>query len=452
MSSRIHRFGASAIGAGVSVALAASLTPGLPAQQGPGGGEAGPGSAIEARLAELERQVRQERPVAQAQDATFTVAWVATDTAGIPELQDPSKAPGVASTVDLKLWGRVNFAATYDNFQGASGIGGPDYMNYVTAQGNEELSFQGKDTRFGFAAASAVAAWTGRAVVELDFYGDSSSANLAPRLRLGYVELAHEGGCSLRAGQDWVPIAQQNPGTIDFGILAFGGNLWNRVPQVTARWQGGAHELLLSAMHLRTQNAQDQQERMPWVVGRYAWRGLLGDQGLLALGAGVRKATLVDAGGAAHAKVTDHVVAAEARLPVVDGVLLTAEAWTGAGVGREFLRTGLDYNSAGEAIAGRGGFLSGEWKFAERWTCNLGGGIDQPDDADTTVLTWYAGAVPYDSNRALFANVRCQLSKQLGIGAEVIDFRTEMVDGVAASADGQVRRGQRCTLGMWFVF
>lgn len=410
-----------------------------------------PTKSVEERLSDLERQVRQENLGVQAQDVTFRATWVRADGVGIPDLQESQK-PGVASTVDLKLWGRVNFAATYDNFQGSNGIGGPDFMNFVASEGNEDLSFNARDTRFGFAAANAWDAWTARAVVELDFYGDTASANLAPRLRLGYVELLHQNGFSLRAGQDWVPIAQQNPGTMDFGILSYGGNLWGRAPQITARYKTGAHEVLLSAMHYRTLNAEDQQERMPWVFGRYAFLGLMDGKGVLALGGGVRRADVSNSGGSVHESATDHLVAAEVKLPLAARVTLTAEAWEGAGVGREFTRTGFDYNADGEAMSGCGGFVSGEWRFDDRWSLNVGCGLDQPDDADTTGTTLYGTTVPYDSNRVLFVNVQHQLSKQLGMGIELIDFRTELTDEASIGADGQVLRGQRIAFGMWFVF
>jgi hypothetical protein len=424
------------------VVTAQEPTPTPPTQQ----------KSTEQRLAELEALARQGRLGVQPQEAAFRTSWVSVDTAGVPDLQDAPKAPGVQSTVDLKLWGRVNFAGTYDNFQGSGGVGGADFMNFLTKEGDEELNFNGRDTRFGFAASNSWDDWTGRAVVELDFYGDTTSNNLAPRLRLGYVELANKDGFSLRAGQDWVPIAQMNPGTIDFGILSWGGNLWNRVPQVTARLKKESTEFLVSAMHFRVGGIQDQQERMPWLMARFAWTGLMDNKGLLAIGGGIRDASVSNAAGTASNDVTNHVIAIEAKLPVCSEVTLTGEGWTGQGIGREFFRTGLDYNATGEEIGGMGGFVSLEWKCTEKMSFNAGVGVDQPKDEDTTATTLYGAAVPYDMNRAVFANVRYQMSKQFGFGAEVIDFQTELVDGLTATDDGQTLRGQRFTVGTWFIF
>src|SRR5687768_14305853 len=60
------------------------------------------GKTFEQRLAELETLARQGRLGVQPQEASFRTSWVTVDTAGIPDLQDAPKAPGVQSTVDLK--------------------------------------------------------------------------------------------------------------------------------------------------------------------------------------------------------------------------------------------------------------------------------------------------------------------------------------------------------------
>ncbi|MBL8735273.1 MAG: hypothetical protein JNL12_02480 [Planctomycetes bacterium] len=406
--------------------------------------------SVEERLAELERLLRQERLGVQPQEASVRASWVSADTAGVPDLQDAPKAPGVQSTVDLKLWGRANFAASYDNFQGQGGIGGPDFINYIASEGNEELNFNARDTRFGFAAANSWNNWVGRAVFEVDFYGDTTSTNIPPRLRLGYVELVHSDGFSLRAGLDWLPIAQLNPATVDFGILAFGGNTFSQVPQITLRKKSGDSEFLLTAIHTRAGTLQDEEERMPWIGARYAWSGFAEKKGLLAIGAAYRAGNLTNSTGTIRNDVEDYFFALEARMPLISGFTVWGEAWTGKGMGREFLRGGLDYNGDGNEIHGTGGFLNLEVQLCEQLAVNVGAGVDQPHDDDTTTTTLYGTAVPFDSNRTMFANLRYKLSKQAGIGIEFVDFETQRVDPVGD--DGTVLRGQRYTFGTWFIF
>jgi hypothetical protein len=410
------------------------------------------GPTVEERLRSLEQAVRQERLGVGTTEAAFSIAWVDADAAGVPNFQDSPKAPAVASTVDLKLWGRVNFAATYDNFQGAGGVGGNDFHNYITSEGNEELNFNARDSRFGFAAANTWDDWTGRAVFEFDFYGTTSGANQIPRLRLGYVELVKAGGFSVRAGQDWVPIAAQNPGTIDFGILGWSGNLWNRVPQITMRYASGDLEGTFGVMHNRVAGAQDQQERMPWVMARLGL-SMMEKKGLVAIGGGIRENTITPTAGASTGidqDASSYLVALEAKLPVCSTVSMVAELWTGSGVGSEFVRAGLDYDATGDTMDGSGGFVSVEWKVADTVSITVGGGVDQPANDDTTPATAFGTAVPFDANQTVFANFRHQLSKQFGWGFEVMDMQTDALAPVGD--DGLRLRGQRVTLGSWFIF
>jgi hypothetical protein len=433
----------------LSAASILTLAVGAVAQQEPPAGT--PQGSLEERVRALEQQLRQERMGAQPQDASFRASWVSLDTAGIPDLQDTPKPPGVSSTVDLKLWGRVNFAASYDNFQGTGGVGGADIQNFITQEGNEELNFNNRDSRFGFAAANTWDDWTGRAVVEIDFYGSTSGSNLLPRLRLGYVELAKSNGFSLRVGQDWVPIASLNPNTIDFGILSWAGNLYNRVPQITARYNADGWEALIGAMHNRVAGAQDQQENMPWFIAKLACTSIFDKKGMVAIGGGLRKNNITPTGGVSE-DASCWLAAAEAKLPICSDVTILSEVWWGTGVGAEFTRTGLDYDATGDTMDGAGGFVSLEWKATDKVSVTVGGGVDQPHDQDLTPTTAFGVAVPFDENHVWFANVRYQVSKQIGFGVEIMDMHTELREGVVSGDDGQTLRGQRVTIGSWFIF
>ncbi|MFH1843431.1 MAG: hypothetical protein ABIF77_09515, partial [bacterium] len=154
----------------------------------------------------------------------------------------------VSSSVDLKIWGRAVLNTHYDTDDVR---GFTDFATYLTGEGEGEMNFNPRDTRFGFAGATENGGNNYRCVFEMDFYGSNAGNNLLPRMRLGYVEMKTAGGFMLRAGQDWIPVAKQNPGTIDFGILSWGGNLWWRVPQITATKKTGDVELLASLMKHR---------------------------------------------------------------------------------------------------------------------------------------------------------------------------------------------------------
>ncbi len=74
-----------------------------------------------------------------------------------------------------------------------------------------------------------------KGVVEGDFYSQTDNAdNISPRLRLTNVAYTHD-RTSLTVGMDWTPVMALHPDLIDFSIMGYGGNLWQRLPQITVR-------------------------------------------------------------------------------------------------------------------------------------------------------------------------------------------------------------------------
>lgn len=346
-----------------------------------------------------------------------------------------------AEPVETKIWGRSSLLIAYDTMDLRAGL---DFGSYVTADGQDRVNFNPRDTRLGLSATQTKGAWTYKSVFEMDFYGDNASNNLLPRLRLGFVDVSHSSGFALRAGQDWIPIAQQNPGTLDFGILAWGGNLWWRVPQVTVRQKTGELEFLAGMMKHRNSNTQEAEEQMPWFLGRLAWSGLRDGKGLLAIGVGGRSNSLTDTVDDAPFN-TDYnawLVCGEWKLPLGPRLTLNGEAWTGQGIGREFVRYDLDYNrQVRRSINAQGGFVSAAVDLGRGLQANFGGGIDDPDDDDLAGAT----TAIFTQNTVLFGNLKWQATEHFGAGFEVMNFTTE-------TGPDDERDGQRFTLGTWFVF
>lgn len=349
--------------------------------------------------------------------------------AGTPP-EEEKKTVTISSSVNLRLWGRVVMNTHYDTDDIR---GNTDFATYVTGEGNEEVNFNPRDTRFGLAASSKAGEWDAGAVIEMDFYGDNAGNNLEPRLRLGYLTLKNGKGLSYTLGQDWIPIGQMNPATVDFGILAWGGNLWWRVPQLTVRKKVGKMEYLGSLMKHRISNSQEAQEDMPWVIGRVAYND---GTNLLALGVSARS---VDVDGADY----DPYLAVLEMKTKLGAVSLISELWTGQGFAREFVRYGLDYNRvAGEEIGGQGGFISLSTP-AGRGTINFGVGMDDPDD-DDALAGGFTGAT-FLNNTVIFLNYKGKLGKQFGYGFEVMDIDTDQVDGESI-------HGDRVTLSFSYIF
>lgn len=348
---------------------------------------------------------------------------------------------GAAEPVETKLWGRSSLLVAYDTADLRAGL---DFGSYVTTDGQDRVNFNPRDTRLGFSATQTKGAWTYKSVFEMDFYGDNAGNNLLPRLRLGYVDAAHSSGFALRAGQDWIPIAQQNPGTLDFGVLAWGGNLWWRVPQLTVRQKTGDLEFLAGMMKHRISTTQEADEQMPWFLGRVAWNGLRDGKGLLAIGVGGRSNSLKDTVNDTPVD-TDYngwLVCGEWKLPLGPRFTLNGEAWSGKGIGREFVRYDLDYNrQARRSINAKGGFANAAVDLGHGVQANLGGGIDDPADDDLAGAT----TVIFTKNTVVYGNLKWQVTEHFGAGAEAMNFTTRV-------ASGDELDGQRFTLGTWFVF
>lgn len=343
-------------------------------------------------------------------------------------------AADVTSSVDLKFWGRAIFNMHYD-----TAIQYVDFMSYLTDDETESFNFNPRDTRLGFQASQKNGDWTYSSVFEIDFYGSNATNNLLPRLRLGFAEAKNSRGLSIRGGQDWVPVAAQNPGTIDFGVQSWSGNLWWRVPQLTMRYRNNQVEYLVGLMKHRISADQELQEKMPWVMGRIGLFDLLGKGSLLALGGAWRSVTVDDN------EYTPYLGALEFVVPFGDsGIVLNGEAYYGAGVGREFVHYGFDYNpddpDGATEIKSQGGFASLKIPASPKIDLNFGFGMDDPDDDDMV-----GASVPYLKNTSIFGNLKYNVTKQFGWGLEVCHFITD------TGAPDELT-GQRFTGSWWFVF
>ncbi len=371
--------------------------------------------------------------------------------------------PDVSSGVDVKIWGKAKLDMQYDTGQQAI-----DFMGYLKDDDTEQFSFNPRDSRFGFKASSTQGDWTYSGVLEIDFYGSNAGNNLLPRMRLGYAEAKKSNGLSIRGGQDWVPVAQQNPGTLDFGVQSWSGNLWWRVPQFTLRYKPNNIEFLVSAMKHRVSNSQEQQEKMPWVLGRIGFSDLLGEGSVVAIGGGFRSASDValtsSAATGAVADTSDfssHLVAFELKVPLGKKFLLNGEVYTGQGIGREYVHYGLDYNPAypggGKEISSVGGFASLKFTASPKVSFNAGYGVDDPKDEDLGFDGMDEGGAaivelggPYLKNQTIFINMKYAVTKNFGWGLEFINFTTNVP--VAMTTGNTDLKGQRFTGSWWYAF
>ena len=102
----------------------------------------------------------------------------------------------------------------------------------VDGKADAQTHLGARETRLGLNVLGPTAgAWTTSGKIEVDFYGGGNPNSYSPRIRLAYLDLAHESGFSFRAGQDWETFTEVVPRVVNFSYLADIGALGLRRPQ-----------------------------------------------------------------------------------------------------------------------------------------------------------------------------------------------------------------------------
>ena len=150
------------------------------------------------------------------------------------------------------------------------------FNGYATAAGkssNASSTFNPRYSVFGLRADRTDGKHTLTGVVEADFYSQTDNAgNISPRLRLANVKYSpNNNRTTITAGMDWTPIMSSHPNLIDFSIMGYNGNLWQRLPQITVKHQftENVNGLLTVMRFERGLSAiQPQTQRRPFQGGR----------------------------------------------------------------------------------------------------------------------------------------------------------------------------------------
>lgn len=328
------------------------------------------------------------------------------------------------------------YAASYNSTSGLWKISyRPDYKN-------DSTDFNPRDTRIGALVYHKSGDWLIKGHTEIDFYGGNWGHNIAPRIRLAYVNIGNtRTKTNLLFGQDWIPVSQLNPSTVDFGILTAAGNLWWRVPQITLRQKVFENWELLASLMMHRRLSTSSEERMPWALARIQYKdGILNkifDKGsIIALGGGYKHEAVKDSDVPFPRKyfresdVDRWVICGEwlFNFKIANNKFqFKGEAWTGKGIDKEWLRYDLGVNAYGEPIEGWGAWADFTWFINPRWAVVLGGGIDDPNDAE--ILKGQIGPEAlndrqFTKNTHYFANVWYALTKNMKLGAEIVHVET----------------------------
>jgi len=323
-------------------------------------------------------------------------------------------------------YGRIELDAIYSN-RNTNPLDPGQFNGYATAAGkssNASSTLNPRYSVFGLRADRTDGTHKLTGVVEADFYSQTDNAgNISPRLRLANVKYSpNNSRTTITAGMDWTPIMSSHPNLIDFSIMGYNGNLWQRLPQITVKHQftENVNGLLtvmrfergLSAIQPQTQrrtfqgagaaaaapgscgnsgfacseNAFNDPVQMPYVGTRFAYMGT-GDQAgfMVALNAAFRHYRSAPTAGGIPAgnDINSYLVGAELAVPLTHRLKFTGEIAYGQALGVEFFRYGQERNlGTGKAIRTIVGWGELDYAYDRQLTLIAGYGFDNPLNSD----------------------------------------------------------------------
>ena len=323
-------------------------------------------------------------------------------------------------------YGRIELDAIYSN-RNTNPLGPGQFNGYATAAGkssNGSSTLNPRYSVFGLRADRTDGTHVLTGVVEADFYSQTDNAgNISPRLRLANVKYSpNNSRTTITAGMDWTPIMSSHPNLIDFSIMGYNGNLWQRLPQITLKHQftENVNGLLtvmrfergLSAIQPQTQrrpfqgagaaavapgscgnngfacseNAFNDPVQMPYVGTRFAYLGTGDKSGfMVALNAAFRHYRSAPTAGGIPAgnDINSYLVGAELAVPLTSQLRFTGEVAYGQALGVEFFRFGQERNlGTGKAIRTIVGWGELDYAYDRQLTLIAGYGFDNPLNSD----------------------------------------------------------------------
>lgn len=310
--------------------------------------------------------------------------------------------PSGKSIFTLKPYGYVKLDASYDTTRVQIG----DYALYVLPKINgeqdNEFNMTARETRLGLELMGPDTEdlkTTGK--IETDFYGPSGTANSANlRMRLGYLDLAHSSGFSVRAGQDWETFITVIPRMLNIAILNDSGLLGIRRPQCRLSQEmpmgsskfiakvaaarpigqdldgGGQDDGADSGAPAFQYNALLETPLMTATASKFSFSGVIGRDTLDTMV--TNKVVGVD---------EDHyntwAMIGSAFLPVHQKVALQGTLWTGANLQTYYGGIGQGINlTKHTSISAKGFWVQIMTDPMEKLNWNLGYGLDDPNDDD----------------------------------------------------------------------
>jgi hypothetical protein len=386
-------------------------------------------------------------------------------------------------------YGRVELDAIYST-RNNNPLDPGQFSGYATAAGtsaNGSTTLNPRYSVFGIRADRSDGKHTLTGVVEIDFYGQTDNAgNLPPRLRLANASYryAHSqtSSSTLTVGQDWTPVMSLHPDLIDFSIMGYNGNLWQRLPQITLRHKFNDNvEGLVTVMRFERglsaiqPNQQSQPAvgstcgapsfgnascvfndpvKHPYYGTRMAWMGTGNLQGVMVAANGAyryyRSAPIPgNATFQSGQDINSYVVGGEVAIPLGRQIKFSGEIGYGQALGVEWFRYNQELNLVrGNPVRTFVGW--GQLSYAPRkdWTFLAGYGWDNPRNGDLAGQSAIQGTgsnVQYLLNHRTYLTAVKQVWSDFYSGFEWNHMMTEWVGG-------DHNQGNNYMLSFWYNF
>ena len=400
--------------------------------------------SLEKQVSELMRVVKvqgQALKAAQAAQASF-VSKEKFDTVRADMLKDATgrstkpKGFNLWSTVDVQLYGKIKADAAYDSARTNTG----NFARWVNPgekrRGDGQFNMTANETRLGlkFTGPQTPDLKTS-GLVEVDFYGVGGETSPHPRMRHAYMNLEWpKERLSLLAGQNWDVISPLNPGTINYTVQWWAGNIGIRRPQVRVTkglLLDDETELTLQGALLRTMGHNSGFD--PGDTGEDA--GFPSGQARAAVTFPLCNRKKATFGVSGHYGQEEYDLDAsgnnidiyswsgnvDANVPINDWLALKAEAFTGQNLDAYVGGIGQGVNVVGNDVSelkSSGGWFAASLGPWDKWSFTVGASAER-----------ITGGVTVDGTRefngAVFGNVMYKFNDHASVGLELSNWHTE---------------------------
>lgn len=364
-------------------------------------------------------------------------ATVATPAATAVAMPGSALVP-VLSKFSLTLYGYVKLDASYDSSRVSAGDLAFYVMPKTAGEKDDEFNFTARESRIGIEIKSPEYGDTKvSGKIEVDFYGNAGSANTpVPRLRLGFVDVAHNDWL-VRAGQDWETFITAIPKIDNFSYMADAGALGLRRPQLRVQKDfkvSADSKFVAKIAAARTigqdidGGGQDDGADAPFPTAQYnltfesklfadktAKFGVSGHWGRETIDTVIsNKVVSNDDKNYDSWSVIGSVV-----LPLCEYMAIQGSIWKGANLDTYYGGIGQGVNAKLDTSIGAvGGWGELMFDITKNLNWNIGYGIDDPDDGDLNDKD-------RSKNQILFSNVYYKLLPPVTLVFEYTYMKTD---------------------------